>query len=331
MRTLPLYWMFFAASAFVTIYGLTLDKAWTAGCWAYLLFLQNFAWPLLVPWYHESWSLAIEEWFYLIFPLAFASTTIVGCLSARSRVLLVAVVLAIVPLIARIFVYDPAKDIEGQVGHLVVLRLDSIAFGILAICAVSAFPRLTTRWKYAIAIVGIFGVIFSIEVRLGNLSAGNFYLHTFLFTVISASFAAIVIWANAQNWAAFENRLGAGIVRWFSSRSYALYLCHGSVVKTMLHHELFALPVVMSFAVFVLCSVVIAESVHRLIELPVMNRRPREKTGGAASGCDLLKNPQAGERLCGETTPGPKPRPTIDQNDYPGVIGHGQPPWTEVR
>ena len=56
---------------------------------------------------------------------------------------------------------------------------------------------------------------------------------------------------DPQNWSAVENRLGAGLVRWFSSRSYALYSCHGSVVKTMLHHGLFARPVIVSSMVFV--------------------------------------------------------------------------------
>lgn len=273
MRTLPLYYVFFVASAYITIYGFTLDHVWSAWCLAYLVFMQNLAWPMLAAWYHESWSLAIEEWFYLLFPLLFF---LLAGFKSRTRVLLIAIAMILVPLILRIVVYAPDGDLDETVRKIVVLRLDSIAFGILAIVVATRYPRELVYWKNLFGVVGACGIVIATRILQGQIDVGFFFLHTFSFTLISASFALIVIWAYFTEWRAWEADSTALIIRWFSTRSYALYLCHGSVLRTMIARGWFAKTPVVSAMIFFGSSLLLAELAHRIIERPFMRMRPKE-------------------------------------------------------
>jgi peptidoglycan/LPS O-acetylase OafA/YrhL len=119
-------------------------------------------------------------------------------------------------------------------------------------------------------------VFATIEILMGRIDVGVFFLRTFSFSLASASFAAIVVWAYFQSWTHLEAGGESKVILWFSTRSYALYLCHGSVVRTMLRHGWFAERPVISFLIFSTATLVLAEAAHRLIEQPFMHRRPRE-------------------------------------------------------
>lgn len=273
MRTLPLYYVFIVSNLFVTAAGLTLDPAWSAKCLAYLAFLQNLGWPMLADWFQESWSLAVEEWFYLVFPALFA---VLFGLKARNRILAIALILIVVPLGLRMATYDPASNFDLTVRRIVVLRLDAIAFGILAVWAVRTFPEQIRRWNAAIGMAGLGGIALTIDMLLNVVPVSQFFLRTLSFSLTSMSFAVIVVWAYYQSWKVIERSSVASVVGWLSTRSYALYLCHGGVVRTMLHHGWFAHSSLVAAIIFYPTSLLIAEAAHRLIERPFMRCRPKE-------------------------------------------------------
>lgn len=264
MRTVPLYWTFFLVSMFVTYWGLTLDHGWTAKCLSYLVFLQNLAWPM-PHWFEESWSLAVEEWFYLLFPILFA---LCAGFRPRTRILMIALTLIVIPPVLRMVAYDPTLDFDLHFRRVVVFRLDAIAYGILAAWAVYTFDM--KRWANLIGVVGFVGADITILLMLYVFQLGDFFTRTLTMSVASASFAAIVLWANFQKWEEVP------VVKWLSTRSYALYLCNVTMLKTMLHHGLFGVAPVASALIFFPSCMLIAEVAHRLIEQPFMRRRPRE-------------------------------------------------------
>ncbi|MFS3134179.1 acyltransferase family protein [Gluconacetobacter sacchari] len=268
MRTLPLYYLFGLVNLVVTAYGFLADPAVSWRLLAYIPFLQNLAWPIVAPWYQESWSLAVEEWFYLLFPLIFA--LIPG--RPRLRIFMIALVLGSVPLILRIVAAEHALPYD-LISRAVVYRLDAIAYGIMAVWIVTAWPEQSAYWKNVAGFLGGLGVIITALIVIGHIDIGGFALLTFGFSLPSASFAAIVVWASLRDWPSWEAGGESKIVRWISTRSYSLYLCHGTVVRYMVHGGVFHRPHMESLSFFMVASCLLAEGLYRFIERPFMAMR----------------------------------------------------------
>lgn len=67
MRTMPAYFVCLVVLALVN------PPAQSAMMFQFATFTQNFAWPLKEFWFAVTWSLTIEEWFYLFFSITFLS------------------------------------------------------------------------------------------------------------------------------------------------------------------------------------------------------------------------------------------------------------------
>ena len=69
LRTLPSYFLFLSVN---TVIAITMQ--WGIGKWkviTYLIFVQNLYFPASPNFFLESWSLSVEEWFYISIPLVF--------------------------------------------------------------------------------------------------------------------------------------------------------------------------------------------------------------------------------------------------------------------
>ncbi len=123
MRTLPLYFLWLAILA---VFWRPLNTPW-AHYAAYTFFLQNWAWHMPADnWFGVSWSLAIEEWFYLLF-----SVTLIGAalLVARKQAVWLALGLFLcIPFACRL-VAQHAFGLEDP-SKITLLRLDAIAYGV---------------------------------------------------------------------------------------------------------------------------------------------------------------------------------------------------------
>ncbi len=136
MRTLPLYWVVLAVLALL----------WPPEFWrpeshrlagdllAYASLTQNLLWPMRDEWVSVSWSLAVEEWFYLTF-----SALLLGLASLVSPTRALAIALALFvlsPPLLRLLVLGatPPGLLDD---HLVPLWFDAIAIGVGAAWALA--------------------------------------------------------------------------------------------------------------------------------------------------------------------------------------------------
>ena len=134
-RTLPNYYLFLGIN-FVAFTYFKPGYEWDS---KYLFFFQNFVW-LPDNFFSVSWSLAVEEWFYLIFPtvlcIVYALTR-----SLKLAVVYVAVAILVCVIVARLYAATELGWRWNEELRLsVLLRLDSLMFGVLAAYTAHYYP-----------------------------------------------------------------------------------------------------------------------------------------------------------------------------------------------
>ena len=157
MRTLPAYWVLI----------LLLNWHFGTGDWRSLLFLQNFVprtqWTPLTP---HTWSLVLEEWFYLWVPLGAALMLLAV---RRSWALPLLCGLLIVGCTAGRWAVggQPSPSWGPEPGVNPILRLDCAAWGVLAACLVRRGPvGHGTAWAALGVGAGMLAVLGVVSVRL---------------------------------------------------------------------------------------------------------------------------------------------------------------------
>ncbi|MFD2936750.1 acyltransferase family protein [Spirosoma flavum] len=133
LRTLPLYY----SILLVYLLYAQVKHIHISGVWKYVLFVQNFFEYNTHnnDFYGVSWSLAIEEWFYLSFPLILYITHLLlnKSMSSRKIIFITIILYLALPLCERLYLAYLSDDISWKsvFRKAVVCREDSIAFGVL--------------------------------------------------------------------------------------------------------------------------------------------------------------------------------------------------------
>ncbi len=279
MRTLPAYWTWlaFLAAFWPPRFW---EPAHSSLVWDHVLryatLTQNLLWPMPDGWFGVSWSLTVEEWFYLGFSAAlFGAVALFG---RRSGFFLVCAVFLVAPAVLRWNVPD-SVDFGEVLAKVAVLRLDAIAFGVVAAWMEARGSPLFRHPITALAVgIGLIASIWSGWLDR-NLPLDPHVRRTFLFDFASVGFALCLPAAAALR---RLPRLPAAVVLAISTQSYSIYLIHLSILEFAGYYRAqWRAPVWLAMAASLLLIWALSWASWRWVEAPILARRPRQLPPGA--------------------------------------------------
>lgn len=278
-RTLPPYFLILCLN------WLFLDQQWIEGDpeqfgLRYFLFLQNmgeaswYDFPQLIGFFWESWSLSIEEWFYLLLPLSMILT--VNLMGAKKGLFVSMLVMMIVPLVYRIQLSDLTVDAfwwDVTFRKTVFARLDTIMYGVLAAWVCHYFPFFWSKYRTPAFILGI--IILWLAVNIPK-DVNSMYAKTWYFNLLSIG--VMLLLPLAHHTRSFRNRRWGRAVTHISKISYSMYLINlGLVAQVIMHQFPVKGPTDAALKYLIYWTIVVGVStlLYRYFERPVMRFRDR--------------------------------------------------------
>ncbi len=278
-RIVPVYACFLGAFFGVRQFS-GIDSEWITAMggdwWLYPLLIQNFHMAfhgLSSHWLAPSWSLAIEEQFYLLVPF------LVWFFNRKALLVVVISLILLAPLF---------RTLHGEGSYasffLPWCRADGLMMGALLAIAVrtpvvaSFFER-----KPGVLVVGFLGMSPLIVVLMVfHHTPGGIWNHS----LFSAWYGLLLLIAYYQS-----NRFASRLLRspflvWLGLRSYALYLIH-QPVSGLLHYGILRQDPVLHSPVAIgvtglalVVSLLLCEGSYRFLETPVLKWGHRFRYGG---------------------------------------------------
>lgn len=279
LRTLPMYFIVLTFLAVFTYY--MKPERLPEHLWKYYLFVQNF-FEYQPPFFSESWSLSIEEWFYLLIPSLIFAILFLSKSSVKTAFL--TVIILVITLVTSYRFYSFHQiDIESykEGSHFLMqvsTRLDSIMYGVLAVFISYYYPAI---WKKSsnllFVIVGI-AMLYYLKFNLGY--------ESYVWVPTFKSIAVVLMLPFLSNWKTFNFSISKFITT-ISLISYSMYLINLNVVihviiKFVLNDNLLKKHEVDSawgydYALFWIITISLSFLFYKYIEIPFMNLRKREK------------------------------------------------------
>jgi peptidoglycan/LPS O-acetylase OafA/YrhL len=274
LRIWPSFYLVLCLGAALTILGFIQGEinlsAFLSQCLHYNNYYTIFSANGTTPGSGVYWSLAVEEHFYLLFPLLYL--TLRKMRITPRRQMLIFWGLCLVALLWRCLqVYGFGASSE-RIFYATDTRLDSILFG----CAlgVNNNPMLDKQyysnkiWNYFLLPIGIMLIIFSFFYRSPD------FQQTFRYTIQGIALYPIFITAiRFPSWGLFP-LLNLKWMRFLGVLSYSLYLVHYTVIFAV-NMYLPQLHKFMQAGISLLISVGLSYTIYQLIELPVGQLRKK--------------------------------------------------------
>lgn len=276
-RTLPAYFLFLLINLAVVLWVFPQKVPWDRFA-TYLIFTQNFT-AYEVIFFPESWSLAVEEWFYLLFPAG-----LWGLLRLRLKASAAFITTGIGFTLFSTWMRwqlsaDPAVSWAVEPRVVTLARFDALMMGIFCAWWSLNFADSFRRLRYPLAVIGLVALGYA----YGTLFADDgeharWFTHVLRFNLVSIGFACLLPWGQhcrSLGWAPLNP-----LVRHLACWSYAMYLSHMLFLRFLSERWLpdFASHAGLGWlalALFWILTIGLSALVYRGFEYPLTTLRDR--------------------------------------------------------
>jgi len=286
-RTLPNYFVVLSILAIVSFFisPVTVNSSNQIPVYRYFTFTQNFLHGQL-SFFTESWSLSIEEWFYISFPIGL---TLIALFSMdpkiRQYLLFAYIVFFILTGTLLRYLYLQKTEFNEvnsalwnkDIRTAVVMRLDAIIYGVLMAYFKIYHSDLFTKWRYVFFVVGIGILIFAFNRMFMNPSPliAFQFSNSYYFTFVGIGMALLLPYFYSLK----VKRLF--LMRFFtfiSVISYSIYLVNYSIVQCSIEYYITGDTIgicVLKCSLAVLFTCLLSIVLYKYIETPFMNLREK--------------------------------------------------------
>lgn len=271
LRIFPTCYLVLGLAALYGWYSGRMDPWWLLGQLVHLTNYQIIAggWTApIAPNTDVYWSLAVEEHFYLVFPVLFVLLARLEGQGRRAALLAAACALVFLWRCWLVFGLNAPED---RTYVATDTRIDSILFGcVLAMWGNPALDATRIRestWKRILFPLSVAGILLTFVI------GGRAFRETFGYTLHGLCLVSVFITAvRYPGWGPMR-LLNFPAVRWIGALSYAIYLVHPSIL--FFSRELVGASLALLLPAATVLTVLSAAALYYGIELPVGRLRKR--------------------------------------------------------
>jgi len=263
-RIIPALWVYLAVVLLLAATG-ALGGVTRGSFLSTLAFTSNYS-----PWADSealahTWSLSVEEQFYLLWPAALAIVLARRGRGAAAKLALTLVVLA--PVLRVLTHLSGNAFFAARIYYMLHTRMDALMFGCLLalVSGTEPFERLYGVARRWVAPAALFTLVVS---PLATAHFGGVYLYTVGYSLEGASIALAILWLVRNPRSPAGRLLNAWPVAHVGVVSYSLYLWQELLLKSDFAVARHTLPAL-------LCTFAAAELSYLLVEKPFLRLRHR--------------------------------------------------------
>jgi peptidoglycan/LPS O-acetylase OafA/YrhL len=285
-RTLPNYWLILTID--IVLYFFLTNQGFELYKLPYYIFAQNLWYPHPPFFFGEAWSLAVEEWFYLLLPSGIYLAYLVFKPVNKQRFLFnVLIAFITIFILLRFFnAFHPVNgpDQDSGIRKVVFLRLDALAYGVMIAYFVYFKRAIIDRIRkhlFAFGIIGTICIYYLISNEGLNICNTTnptlrFISDAFLYLVLPLNFSLLLPYANAVT--TISPTSFKRSVQFISRISYSIYLIHYSLVYILFFYRLKIENPLLLFAAYLVYWIIVlllSSFLYKYFEKPLMQQRDK--------------------------------------------------------